>query len=255
MGSKRVYLCEDSIEGIFTAIYQAWDSRNGHSNNRIKVYEKEENYELFTEYIQVISDEKLAWKVRESIKKKIGFVAYEIIYFTAISDYEDKADLIYRFMILGFQLGKNVINYLSEDSVNKAVKLRQKVWYEQHHYLGFLRFEELENHILCAKITPRANVITLLAPHFSDRLANHDFMIIDERRGLAVIHPANKMWFLASTTMMNQEDLSHISRKERELQETFRVFVNSISIKERENKQLQQNNCPLRYREYMPEFK
>lgn len=47
-----VFLCEDNIDGIFTAIYDAWASHFGHKN--IYILSKEpQNYELFCEYISV----------------------------------------------------------------------------------------------------------------------------------------------------------------------------------------------------------
>ena len=71
---KHIYLCDNSIDGIFTAIYQAWASRYGHAN--IKIEEKCEgskysNIELFAEYIVVDTQTCLVEKVSKSIKEKI----------------------------------------------------------------------------------------------------------------------------------------------------------------------------------------
>ena len=45
-----VFICEDSLEGIFTGVYDACASRLGHRNIRLATGEPE-NYELFSEYI------------------------------------------------------------------------------------------------------------------------------------------------------------------------------------------------------------
>jgi hypothetical protein len=37
-------------------------------------------------------------------------------------------------------------------------------------------------------------------------------------------------------------------------EQMWKAFVESISIKERENEKLQKNNLPLHFRTYMPEF-
>ena len=47
-----VFICEDSLEGIFTGVYDACASRLGHRNIRLATGEPE-NYELFSEYIHV----------------------------------------------------------------------------------------------------------------------------------------------------------------------------------------------------------
>ena len=44
-----VFVCEDSPEGIFTGVYDAWNSRLGHENVRLEV-QGEYNYSLFSEY-------------------------------------------------------------------------------------------------------------------------------------------------------------------------------------------------------------
>lgn len=41
-----VFICEDSLEGIFTGVYDACASRLGHRNIRLATGEPE-NYELF----------------------------------------------------------------------------------------------------------------------------------------------------------------------------------------------------------------
>lgn len=251
--TKHIYLCEDSMEGIFTAIYEAWASGYGHAYNYIQV-DNQRELELFSEYISVESDPVKSVKVTETIRKKMGSEGYRYIYHMAISNEKKKADAIYRFMILGFHIGPGVLNYLSHDAVSIIMKTYKRVTMESHHYKGFIRFTELSNHILVSRIRPDNNILTLVAPHFVDRLPNENFMIIDEGRELAVVHPAKKGWFLVSTKLVEQESLTKQSEKERMMQQIWGTFVDSISIKERENYKLQRNMCPLRYREFMPEF-
>ena len=51
-----VFVCEDSPEGIFTGVYDAWSSRLGHENVRLEV-QGEYNYSLFSEYREVAVDQ------------------------------------------------------------------------------------------------------------------------------------------------------------------------------------------------------
>lgn len=46
-----------------------------------------------------------------------------------------------------------------------------------------------------------------------------------------------------------------VSDKEKQYSELFAAFFHTIAIKERENPTLQLNMLPLRYREYMTEFR
>ena len=250
----HIYVCEDTIEGIFTAVYDAWSSGHGHRYNRILVGPVA-NYELFAEYITVTADPGKSQKVTNSIKRKIGQEAYTGVYDMAISNRGDKGEMIYRFLILGFQHGSKIMNYLSNDYVSAITKTMKNVWYETHHYYGFVRFSELSNGILLSQIRPKNNILTLIAPHFADRLQQENWMIIDEGRELAVVHPAHKKWFLVALSMIDPTLMEEYSRKEETMSNAWSVFVESIAIKERENYKLQRGMLPIRFREYMPEFK
>ena len=51
----RVFQCEDTLTGILTGVYDAWDSRLGHENVRLQSGDQE-NLELFCEYEEVEPD-------------------------------------------------------------------------------------------------------------------------------------------------------------------------------------------------------
>jgi len=258
MQNKHIYLCDNNIDGIFTAIYLAWSSRYGHAN--IKIEEKYEgskfaNIELFAEYIVVDTDISLSAKVANAIRKKISEEAFEIVCRVALSDYEGKADLIYRFLILGFAIGPSITEHLSNEVVNMMFKLDRNVSREVHHFLGFIRFSQQENGLLISVINPKNNVLALVTPHFADRLSQEKFMIYDEKRKLASVHIPGKPWILAQVPELNQEGLENVSIREDEYRDLWKAFFTHIAIKERINPRLQRNNLPLRYRSNMTEFK
>ena len=127
---------------------------------------------------------------------------------------------------------------------------------KKHHLLGFVRFEELENGILFTRIAPKNNVVIFLMPHFADRFPAENFMIYDEKRELYGIHPSGKHWYLAQgKEFASKRTEWQLSDREQQYQELFRYFCHKIAIKERENKELQRNMLPLRFQEYMVEFK
>jgi probable DNA metabolism protein len=254
---KHIYLCDDSIDGIFTAIYQAWSSRYGHAN--IKIEEKSEgskysNIELFAEYLPVETDYYLAAKVSDSIRRKISEEAFEMCCRTALSDHPGKADLIYRFLILGFAAGPSIIEHMSNEVVNCIFKVNKYVNNEAHHLLGFIRFSEQENGLLTSTIHPKNNVLTLVTPHFADRLPEERFLIYDENRKLATLHVPGRQWILAQVPELEQETLEGITIREDEYRDLWKAFYQHICIKERVNLKLQRNNLPLRFREDMTEF-
>ena len=255
----KIFVCDNSIEGIFTAIYQAWSSGNGHANNKIQEQGDANQYttmELFAEYITVETNMELVNKVAQSVKNKISEEVYHMISNVALSNYQGKADLVYRFMILGFAMGNKVIDDLSNDVVNKIFKISRNVSNEAHHMMGFLRFSEYERGLLVSVIHPKNNIISLITPHFVDRLPDEKFIIYDETRGLAVIHLPNKSAFLIhiDDNNMIRDSFKIKSDMEDEYKQLWNSFFNSIAIKERLNPKLQRNLLPLRYRKDMTEF-
>lgn len=250
-------MCDDSMECIFTAIYDAWASKYGHENIRIDVKSpigQVYNIELFTEYIDVITDDEKAKKVAKSINSKISSEAYEMISRVALSDSTSKGDIIYRFLIIGFKMGANVVNHLSNDAVINLFNLSRNVGYEAHHFLGFLRFTEIKNNILLAKINPKNDVLRLIAAHFADRLQGENFLIYDEKRKTAIIHLSHKQWFFTNALEFNIEKLMDYSDNESDFRQLWQTFFETIAIKERENPKLQRNNLPKRFRSNITEF-
>ncbi|MDF2802997.1 MAG: hypothetical protein K0S61_2900 [Anaerocolumna sp.] len=254
--NKKVFFCVDSAECIFTAIYDAWSSRFGHDNIEIRVLTEENqgNMELFCEYIYVLEEEEKVKKVIKAIKDKISARALEIVLTAACSCDSDKADDIYRFLILGFSMGNKILDYTTHDVVLKIFNMNRNVGNETHHYKGFARFIEIENKILLGKITPKNDIIRLLAPHFSDRLGLENFIIYDEFRKTAIIHRSGYPWVYTNADDLDLDSFSKGTKEEIEFSKLWKTFFNTIAIEERKNPKLQRNNIPLRFRGNMLEF-
>ena len=252
----RIYQCEDSVEGIFTAVYIAWASRYGHDFIKIEAVNSESvgNLELFSEYIPVKTDCVLADKVSESIRKKISNEAYQMVIRAALSDSPKKANSIYHFLVRGFAIGKKVVDYLSDSFVQDIFEMNRKVGNDTHFYIEFVRFSELYNGILLAKIEPKSNVVELITPHFAERLAKENFMILDVKRKIATVHPSHSSWFLTSLSEDEMKRLMGMSETETDYEVLWKAFFNSIAIKERESYERQRNHVALHYRKYMTEF-
>lgn len=65
------FICENSIEGVFTGVYDAWASKYGHKNIRL-ITGNVDNYELFQEYITVTPHTVKSQKVARTLIKRFG---------------------------------------------------------------------------------------------------------------------------------------------------------------------------------------
>ena len=87
-----IFVCEDTMDGIFTGIYDAWNSRLGHRNIRVEIEKEITGPELFCEYRKIETDRQKAFKVVDSIEKKLGHEFFEIVYYSVLSGKEGRED-------------------------------------------------------------------------------------------------------------------------------------------------------------------
>lgn len=141
---KTVFWCEDTVDGIFTAVYEAWASRLGLANVTIQTGEGQ-TMSLFASYRQVETDHEKAARVAETIRNKMGWEDYQVIYQAALADDPKKGEAIFGTLVLGLAVlkKKNITRNLQEPAVMKTFELSRRVGNESHRYRMFVRFREL----------------------------------------------------------------------------------------------------------------
>lgn len=248
-------ICEDSLEGIFTGIYDAYLLKKPHERIHICI-EEERNLRLFAVYEKHDPDEQKTVKVARTITRDFGNEAYLSICRALASTEADKGEAVYKTIVtgLGMKNKKEVMGNLADPYVHRVFELARFTANEAHYHVEFLRFRELENGILYARIGPKNNIITFIMPHFADRLPLENFVIHDEIRNIYALHPARGDWYLVYGEEREAGGSPCFSEGEKRYSELFTHFFHTIAIKERRNDRLQTNMLPLRYRRYMTEF-
>ena len=248
-----IFTCKDEFEDMMTCIYDAWNSRLGHANVRLMI-EPVTEPELFCEYVHIAADPEKVTKVVRSVQKKISYYAYQTVYSAAMSFRADKLEIIYRFLILGFHYGAAVLDILHESAVMAAFELDRKVGREAHYFKEFIRFSSVDNRFLVSHIEPKCNVLTLVAPHFSDRMPSENWMVIDDKRHLAAVQTANEPYYL---TPLSDEEFTQLLETKNQPDifiDLWKGFFQSIAIEARTNYRCQRNTMPLWYRKNAVEF-
>lgn len=250
----RVFQCEDTLTGILTGVYDAWDSRLGHENVRLQSGEQE-NLELFCEYEEVEPDLVKAEKVLRTVRTRLGEEAYEMIAYAAAYPHTGKADAIYRMIVAGLHLpdSRKISGMLTHPDVRLVFELRRKTWHMAHRYMGFVRFRELNNGVLFSEIDAEADVLALIAPHFADRLPLENWAIYDRRRRKAAVHPSGRGWVILEEA---EEAFSHLQESESEpyFDRLWKIFHRAVGIESRSNGELQMSFLPKKFRPFMNEF-
>ena len=254
-----VFHCEDSPDGIFTGIYDAWASRLGHRNVRLEVKEGV-NYTLFEEYKEVMADGVKAEKVAGTIRTRLGEDAWYHIYHASLSGQKrEKADAIYRAVVLGLALdgekpgsGKRLMEYLTNPFVYQLFELSRAVSREECRYVEFLRFREMGDGFLFGEIQPEAQVLPLMGDHIANRFPNENFLILDRSHEIYLLHSAGKPWVLFQGGQIDRDALRE-TEKEKKYARLWQRFVDTIAIEERRNPGLQRQLLPLKFRKFMTE--
>jgi len=251
---EHILICPDSLEGIFTAVYAAYEKRYRPEETRIQTSE-EENLRLFALYENIAADGEKSEKVIRTLQRRFGEEGFYILCLALATTDEEKATAVYRTIAKGLRLSRpfSVFAMHADTDVQKTEKLKYRAWHEMHRLLGFLRFRELENGILFSEISPKNNVIAFLADHFSDRFPSEHFLIYDIGRKLFAVHEAGRQWFLAKDVHFERENVAE-SEAEGRYQELFRYFCHKIAVEARSNHILQRGMLPLHFRPYMIEF-
>ena len=249
-----IFQCEDSIDGIFTGVYDAWASHYGHKNIQLSS-DNSGNLMLFSEYIPVIPDHEKSRKVSRTLITRFGTDFYETICKCAMADSNcrkltmDKANAIYQTIVMALALpeGAKVLEYLSEPCISCIFELCRQTANEGHHLLEFLRFSELKSGILFAQIHAKNDVLPILATHFTDRLPLENFIIYDASHQMAAVHKSSKDYLIVDASSLNLDLTKEHSSEEEGFRKLWCTFFDSIAIEARKNPKLQSQNIPKRF--------
>lgn len=248
-----IFVCRDSLEGILCGVYDAWTSRLGHANVGLEL-ENQGNIRMFCEYRQVEETEEKTEKVIDSIRKRAGQEAYEMVFRASLSREEEKADRIYRFLVYALNYRGDITRMLQIPAVYEIFSMNRNVGNEAHLLIEFARFSNTEEGVLLCTVGPKNDVIVLMAPHFADRLGGENWIIYDEGRGKSVIHKADLGWLMMQTDSEEWKSRLRAGTDQKEFEKLWKTFHSSIAIGERTNYVCQRGHLPLRFRPYMTEF-
>lgn len=254
MQDKNILVCEATPEGIFSAVYYAYEQKCN-PNKTVVQLDSIDNYELFANYFTIKTDLEKAGKVDKTIKERFGKISYSYIWYALYSQKKERGNAVYHTIARGLAKAYQgeLVDYLQDPYVLEVSKMRQNVWCEAHHYMGFVRFRELKNRILYSEIEPKNHVLPIIAGHFADRFSKENFIIKDKERRLYIVHESGK------ECVFHKEEGKEVteemySEEEGKVQSLFRIFHEAIAIEERNNLKLQKQLLPLRFRENMIEF-
>ena len=254
---KRIYVCDNEVTGLFSALYDAWKyltaERGAACGIRFRGHLEQE---LFCEYTEVEPNERKAVSVERMILSHMGWYAYKLIYQAALSDDPARGDVILGTMLAAREIpdSRRIMDHLGNAQVERTFELSRTVSNETCRWIEIMRFRELKQGILYARFEPKCRVLSCVAPHFAERLPLENWMIYDAVHREYAVHEAGKQWVLVSGEDADADQVKDYSAQEEKFNELWKEFVDTIAIKERKNPRCQMGHLPLWCRKNLVEF-
>ncbi|WP_297428459.1 TIGR03915 family putative DNA repair protein [Clostridium sp.] len=237
----NIYIYDDTFEGLLTTVYDIFYAKV----LPISIYGKSESTAplLLGEILEITTDMRKFRKVRNAVIDKIDYLSLKKIYLVYLSNNEDKAMIILKYLKIAFKLGHDVHNFLNIDIIRLVDNINKKVSYECHRFEGFVRFSHIDDKFLYSSIEPDNDILELLGDHFKNRFSNEYFIIHDISREKALIYNTN---FYEIVDMYNEtyEKLKYHNDGYANL---WKAYFKSTTIEERKNLRLQCRFMPKRY--------
>jgi len=245
--------CENSLEGILTAIYEAFVQKKKmlsfHEGDiSIRIGEGY-NLTLFATEIKVETDLQKAYKTLEAIQRQISYLAYKRCISALCHFSEDRADAVFGFLVRGFAIGARITEDYANSYVMRVMELARKVDNESHNFCGFIRFRDV-GRFLYGEVEPKCDVLPLIKEHFDDRYPNEHYVIYDRLRKYALVHKAGD----ESIFVSGEEWKLHMEECTDAFEELWKGYFQSIAIEARKNPRCQNTLLPKWYRKNMVEF-
>ena len=238
--SDICYTYDGTFDGLLTAIFTAVYSRK----TPLHILPADRLQLAFGErYINIVTEAEKAARVMNAVTDKLGSFGAKRLYYVFLSDAADKEIIIYKYMMLGFRNGSIVNSALADDTVSAACNAAQNVSREAEKFRQFTRFSIMEGGVHYARIVPKNNVLPIITPFFLKRLHSIPFIINDLTHDICSVYNT-RSWYITSSVGITPPEASE---NEKELKRLWKIFFDSVSIKERENLKLQKQNMGARY--------
>lgn len=244
-GADIIYRYDGTFDGLMCCVFESYVKKEIPSEIITLL---DDQISLFP-VREIITDTDKSQRIISAFPLKVSSYAYERIQKVFLSCNPQKDLLILKFIHLGFETGKNVMNMLADDIVNAIFKTAENVGRESHFYREFIRFSSY-NDVLAAVIEPKNVVLPIISNHFIDRLRNESFLIYDKTHSMALVYFKYK----AEIIPVDEFSLPAADDSEKNYRNLWKAFYNTIAIEERYNPKCRMTMMPKRYWKHMTEF-
>lgn len=238
--------CYDgTFEGFLSLVHESYI----HKTIPDQITADESTPNLLDERQWIDTDDAIARRVAASLNERFSSEALQRIKHTFLCDDSSPERDLLLYIRLGFK-SPRVLEDFAHPIVYAIHGYERRLLSTLHKMNAYLRFEELEDKTLYARISPPRNVLPLMGGHFRKRLRGENFIIHDTARSIALLHRENNINMMRVSSIQSPA----FSEEEASFRHLWKTFFNSVAIESRINHSLQRSHVPMKYRTYMSEF-
>lgn len=261
------FVYDGSFEGLLTAIFDIYFKRLERARILPAAYYQPD---VFSEKIEVYTDEAKANRVWKGLHKKLSKSALIHVFSCYLSELPEREEIILSFVRQVFASTDKVEENYSSSSVLRIAQLGRQLFREKHRFEAFVRFQQLRDGTFYATIDPDFNVLPLITEHFVKRYANQSWIIYDVRRKYGMHydqHQVQEVYF-DFVKASNEASLPQLEATDSEVVEPptgvytdqedlyqllWQTYFQSVNIPARRNLKLHRRHVPIRYWKYLTE--
>lgn len=245
---------DGSFKGFLTCIFNSYEEKL----NVIEIIPAgEDQKQLFSETLEIITDELKAQRVLKGLKNKISINTLTRIKWSFLSEATGIEVKLYELIRYIFSKAEKVDLDYSHPAVLYISQIAKQVGREKHRMEAFVRFRLTKDEIYFAIIEPDFNVLPIISPHFMRRYADQKWLIYDIKRKIGVYYNLEKPEYVS---MELPEDIGisggnseYFEHGEIYFQKLWKEYFDSTNIKSRVNMRLHIQHVPKRYWKYLSE--
>ncbi len=251
-----IYTYDGSFDGFLTVVFDTYLSKQLPENI---VNERNWQAGFFDTSAHIITDTDKSERVWKSVVTRSNENISQMLYLAFSSGLPRIEMLMYRYFekLFADTTGNYHKNLLDNDGF-ELYNIARKVRKEIYRFYGFIRFQETSDGLFFAVIDPDHDIVSLLAPHFTKRYADQQWVIYDSKRDKGVYYDGKEAQeiiftdkqFATLTGKINHELEAEDEERYRSL---WKAYYKATSISERKNTRLMLHWLPRRYWKYLPE--
>jgi probable DNA metabolism protein len=142
---------------------------------------------------------------------------------------------------------ESVAKRMADPLVCEVQKVKGRVNEEIGRLMGFARFRRTAPELWYAPMSPDANIVGFLGPHFGDRFPAETFLIHDVRRDIGYQGSPGRGGLVDLRGLPAEARALLEKESEPEIPAQWQAYFKLIAIPERRNPRLQANHMPRRY--------